>query len=156
MYRLMMTLGAAAAWLLLGHFGLLAVLAYVWVSAMSTTNTAKTRAVEQRVSNLVTTTGNSLAQLNEGIFTKVPGGTVTLTGGNVTLHCGALSQLDTETQTAFLAGLSKTQSPGGVAMDPNSGSSWASGERANYINDLRADYNALLGTFIAHGFMNSA
>jgi hypothetical protein len=52
--RLLVTIGGAAAWLLLGHFGLLAVLVYVWASAMtSTTNTAKTRALEQRVNNLV-------------------------------------------------------------------------------------------------------
>lgn len=54
MRKLALTLGALAAWLLAGHLGLLAILIYVWASAMTTANTAKTRNVEQRVNGLVT------------------------------------------------------------------------------------------------------
>lgn len=135
-------------------------------------NTSKTLSLEGRVSALETRTGDleqgkvnnlqpntTIGQLNKGIFTNVSGGsTITMDTqqGSVGLHCGALSNFTSGPQTTFLAGLSKTQSPGGVGLDPNSGSSWANNERAQYINDLRSDWNALLGTFINNGFMTSA
>ncbi len=63
MKPLLLTVGAAAAWILLGHIGLLAILLYVWATAMtSTTNTAKTRALEQRLNTLVTNVGG----INQG------------------------------------------------------------------------------------------
>lgn len=152
MHKVLVTLGAVAAWFLLGHFGLLAVLAYVWITAMtSTANTAKTRAVEQRVNAMAPTLG----QVNQGIFTAVPGGTVTLTGGSVTLHCGALSQLDDETQTGFLATLSQCANPGGnLPDDPSTGSTWASGERG-YINGVIDRVNNVLNSLQNHNFMAS-
>ncbi len=91
MKRLTVTLGAAAAWFLPGHIALLAVLLYVWASAMaSTTNTAKTRAVEQRVNSLVTavgTTNTNVANLTSAISGQdtgnagLPDGTINGTSG---------------------------------------------------------------------------
>ena len=160
MRKLAVTLGAVAAWMLGGHLGLLAILLYVWASAMaSTTNTAKARAVEQRVNNLVTTTGASSSRLNQGIFTNVSSGnTISLVTaqGSVTLHCGALSYFTGGPQAQFLASLSQMQSPGGVAIDDYSGSTWADGERADYIQPLENGYNALLETAISNNFMKAA
>jgi hypothetical protein len=157
--KLAVTLGGAVAWLIGGHIGLLAILVYVWASAMaSTTNTAKTRAVEQRVNNLIVSTGASIGQLNQGIFTDVSGGStieLVTAQGSVTLHCGALSSFTSGPQTTFLAGLSVMQSPGGVASDGNSGTTWVSGERAQ-INAWPAAINSILGTAISNGFMNAA
>lgn len=64
MRKLLITAGAVAAWLLLGHLGLLAILIYVWVTAMSTTNTAKTRATETRVNGLVSSVGAANGRVN--------------------------------------------------------------------------------------------
>jgi hypothetical protein len=52
--RVLLILGTVAAWFLPGHFAVLALLAMIWGTAMSTTNTAKARNTEQRVSGLVT------------------------------------------------------------------------------------------------------
>lgn len=62
MRRLILTVAAVAVWALGGHFGLLAILLYVWLSAMTTANTAKTRATEDRVSALVTAQGQLHSQ----------------------------------------------------------------------------------------------
>lgn len=162
MRKMLLTAGAAAAWLLAGHLGMLAVLAYVWGAAMTaTTNTAKTRAVEQRVNALVTaqtTQNQAIAQLQQGIFTNVSGGsviTLSTQQGSVTLHCGALSYLTSGPQAQFLAGLSQMQSPGGVATDGGGGNYWETGERA-LINTWADAINAILGTAIGNGFMKAA
>lgn len=140
------------------------------MTTMAAGNTSKTYAIEARTGDLETRVGNLeqgqianldpnslIGGLTKGIFPNVQGNTVIMTAASsATLHCQALGQLTDTTNTTFLAGLSKTQSPGGVALDPNSGSSWANNERANYINDLRSDWNSLLGTFINNGFMNAA
>jgi hypothetical protein len=156
--RLLITIGAAAAWLLAGHLGLLAVLLYVWATALaSTTNTAKTRALEERVNTALGPAG-LMAQLNKGIFTNVAGGntiTMTTAQGSVTLHCGALSYFTSGPQAQFLAGITgRLNHLGGIAMDPNSGTLWADLERADYINDLRALWNDLVGGLQNNGFMN--
>jgi len=52
-YKLAMTAGAGAAWILAGHIGLLAVIAYCWLTIVSSTNSAKAKNTEQRVNNLV-------------------------------------------------------------------------------------------------------
>ena len=109
-------------------------------------------------------------QLNQGIFTQVPTTTgaavftVNMTAANAgsgqyTLHVGALANFNSGPNTTFLANLAGGSgvplvSPGGVATDPNSGGTWAAGERANYINDLRNKWNALLGTLIQQGYMS--
>lgn len=147
MYKLLMTGAAVAAWALLGHFGLIAILAYVWLTAMATTNTAKTRSTEQRVAAHTAAIGN----LNQGTFSNVNGfgGTVQLSGTG-TLQASALSQLNNATNTAFLAGLSRMPSPSSPVpgstggWDPNTGSTWASGERG-YINGLYDSLNAFYG-----------
>lgn len=60
MQKLLLTLGAIAAYFLLGHVGLLAILLYVWATAMtSTTNTAKTRALAAQHAALVTAVGTT-------------------------------------------------------------------------------------------------
>lgn len=136
------------------------------LTAAAAANTSKTYNVEQRTGNLETRVGDLeqgkianlqsssvIGQLNRGIFPGVSGGTVTLTGGGVTLHCGALSQLDTETQTAFLSTLSQCANPGGnLATDPSTGSSWATGERG-YINDTIVRLNNVLNSLQNHNFM---
>lgn len=130
-------------------------------------NTSKTINVEQRTGNLETRVGNLeqgkipniqsgtvIGQLRAGVFTGVSGGTVTLTGGGVTLHCGALSQLDTETQTAFLSTLSQGASPGGnLALDPFSGPSFGSGERADYINATITRLNNIVNSLQNHNYL---
>lgn len=160
MQRLLITAGAAAAWLLMGHLGLLAVLIYVWASAMATTaNTAKTRATEQRVNNLVsgqTSTNQAIRQLQQGTFISVSGGsTIQLDTqqGSVTLHCGALSSFTSGPQTTFLAGLQKLNHLGGQPADNNTGSSWANGERG-YINNCVQWINDLDGDLQNKGYMN--
>lgn len=136
------------------------------LTAAAAANTSKTASVETRTGNLETRVGDLeqgkvaniqsgtvVGQMQRGIFTNVSGGTVTLTGGGVTLHCGALSQLDTETQTAFLSTLSQCASPGGnLATDGNTGSSWATGERG-YINDTVIRLNNVLNSLQAHNYM---
>jgi len=100
-----------------------------------------------------------IGTLQRGIFTNVSGGsTISMETqqGSVTLHCGALSNFTSGPQAAFLASMNKGQSPGGVATDPNSGGSWANNERADYINDLRGKWNALLGTLINNNHINAA
>lgn len=147
MYRLWMTIGAVAAWLLLGHLGLIAVLGYVWITAMSVTNTAKTRNVEDRVDAHT----QAIGQLNQGIIANAggTGGTVQVTG-NGQLNATALSPLSTSGNTAFLAGLSRMPSPSAPSVgstggwDPNTGSSWANGERG-YINGLYDSLNLFYG-----------
>jgi hypothetical protein len=136
------------------------------VTAAAAANTSKTASVEVRTGNLESRVGDLekgqfsnlqsggvIGQLRSGIFTGVPGGTVTLTGGGVTLHCGALSQLDTETQTAFLSGLRKLNHLSGQPFDNNTGSSWATGERS-YINNLVQYVNDLDGDLQNKGWMN--
>ena len=55
MRNLLLTIAAIAAWFLPAHVALLAILLYVWATAMaSTANTAKARAAEARVTALVT------------------------------------------------------------------------------------------------------
>ena len=122
------------------------------VMATAAATHAKAVSTENRVNDLVSTA----AALSQGKFTNVAGGPVTLTGGGVTLHCGALSQLDTETQTAFLSTLSQCANPGvNLATDPNSGTTWASGERASYINAPITRLNNALNSLQAHNFMAS-
>lgn len=147
MYRLMMTVAALAAWLLAGHFGLFAILAYVWISAMATTNTSKTRDVENRVDAHTAAIGN----LNKGVIANVggTGQTVQLTGGG-TLNAPALSQLNNASNTSFLAGLSQMPSPSSPTVgstggwDGNTGSSWATGERG-YTNGLYDSLSTFYG-----------
>ena len=136
------------------------------LTAAAAANTSKTANVEARTGNLETRVGNLeqgkfanlqtgtvIGQLRAGIFTNVSGGTVTLTGGGVTLHCGALSQLDTETQTAFLSTLTQCANPGGnLATDPSTGSTWVTGERG-YINDVIVRVNNVLNSLQNHNYM---
>jgi DNA-binding beta-propeller fold protein YncE len=137
---------------------------------MAVDNTSKVMSIEGRTGDLETRVGNLeqgqipnldqnslIGGLTKGIFPNVQGNTVIMTAASSsTLHCQALGNLTDSSNTSFLSGLSKTQSPGGVALDPNSGTTWVANERAQYINDLRSDWNSLLGTFINNGFMNSA
>jgi hypothetical protein len=136
------------------------------LTAAAAANTSKTASVETRTGNLETRVGDLeqgkianiqsgtvVGQIRAGVFAGVSGGTVTLTGGGVTLHCGALSQLDTETQTAFLSTLSQCANPGGnLATDGNTGSTWATGERG-YINDTVTRLNNVLNSLQAHNYM---
>ena len=136
------------------------------LTAAAAANTSKTANVEARTGNLETRVGNLeqgkmsnlqsgsvVGQLQRGIFTNVTGGTVTLTGGGVTLHCGALSQLDTETQTAFLSTLSQGAFPGGdLATDPSTGSTWTTGERG-YINDAIIRLNNIVNSLQNHNYL---
>jgi hypothetical protein len=129
------------------------------MAAMAAANTSKTGNLETRVGNLEQgkfsnlQSSSVIGTLQRGIFTGVSGGTVTLTGGNVTLHCGALSQLDTETQTAFLSGLRKLNHLSGQPTDNNTGSTWATGERS-YINNCVGWINDIDGDLQAKGWMN--
>jgi len=141
-------------------------------AASGAPNTSKTYAAEARTASLETRVGtleqgqfanlqssSVIGTLQRGIFTNVSGGsTISMETqqGSVTLHCGALSNFTSGPQAAFLASMNKGQSPGGVATDPNSGGSWANNERADYINDLRGKWNALLGTLINNNHINAA
>lgn len=89
--RAILTLGAAATWLMLGHFGLLALLLYVWLSAMATTNTAKTRDLENRVGNLVAKTGSNNTRMNN------------LSGQNTSTSGLSNGQINGHTDTASLS-----------------------------------------------------
>jgi hypothetical protein len=63
--QLGITAGAAAAWLALGHIGLLAILVYVWATAMmATTSTAKARDTENRVDSLSAAAGKVAGRVN--------------------------------------------------------------------------------------------
>lgn len=120
------------------------------MAAMAATNTAKTVSIENRTGDLETRVGN----LEQGIFPNVSGGQVTLTGGGfVTLHCGALSQLDNESQTAFLSGLQKLNHLSGQPADNNTGSTWVTGERG-FINNCVGWINDIDGDLQAKGWMN--
>jgi len=55
--KLALAVTAVAAWVLPGHLSLLAILAAIAISAMTTTNTAKARATEQRVNGTVAMVG---------------------------------------------------------------------------------------------------
>ena len=79
--RLALTAAAVAAWFLPLHIALLALLLYVWASAMaSTANTAKTRAVEARVAALV----SSAATTNQNVATVTTNLAATTTTANNT------------------------------------------------------------------------
>jgi len=92
MYRLWMTAAAVAAYFLLGHLGLTAILAYVWITAMATGNTAKTRSTEQRVNDLVSASGTTNGRVNNlsGHNTATNG----LTDGTINGHTDTASLSD--------------------------------------------------------------
>lgn len=150
-----MTLGALAAWFLLGHLGLIAVLVYVWITAMSTTNTAKARSTEHRVDGLVTAAANtntSVAQLNRGTFTNVAGGsTIQLDTqqGSATLHCGALSNFTSGSQTTFLATLTQIGPRGDLNVSTPGGANSA------WYNDVAGLLDGLRDGLVNHKFMAS-
>jgi hypothetical protein len=122
---------------LIGLFGV--------ATAVMSTNSVKARTTEARVAAVVAQVGTISETLGSVSFS-----------GTGTLDVTALQYFTNATNTSFLSGCSKMSSPGGVATDPNSGSSWADGERADYIVTLEDGYNSLLGTAISSGFMNPA
>lgn len=65
------------------------------------------------------------------------------------------SQGLTQAKSQFLAGLSVLNPPAlyPLSTDPNSGSSWASGERV-YLNDVINALNTLISHLQANGFSN--
>ena len=118
MYRLWMTLGAVAAWLLLGHLGLLAILIYVWATAM-TANTAKTRDLKNRVDNLVTASGAANGRIGglSGHNTTTNG----LTDGTINGHTDTASLTDgtisgSTGQINTGGGTAHTHGPGSLAV----------------------------------------
>lgn len=138
---------------------LLAILAFVWLVAMTTpANTAKTQSLDQRMAFCE----GRIVTLEQGSFANVPGvGQVTMTGtgGPYTLHVGALANFVGGGNTAFLAGLNgpgPSQSLGtnsSGSPDGNSGTAWGTGER-NYINGLWASVNGIINVLRNSGFIN--
>lgn len=120
-------------------------------------NSSKVYANEARTASLETRVGN----LEQGQIVNLQSGSTfgTLQATVTTLNhdVGVLLPIVNAggTTVAFLAGLSKTQSPGGVPTDPYSGGSFVSGERA-LMNNWPNAINSILGTFIGNGFMNPA
>lgn len=129
---------------------LLAVLVAVSVSAPAA-NSSKAYATEARTASLETRVGN----LEQGLFPNVQnsGFSVTLFGSG-TLHVGPLSLFTSQPNTSFLAGLSKMGHIPGVGLDPFSGPYWGSGERSNYINDLRQNWANFIPELINNGYMS--
>jgi hypothetical protein len=108
--RFLLTTGALAAWLLAGHFGLLAILVYVWASAMSTTNTPKARSTEQRVNGLVSSVGAANTRVNNLSGQNVNGTSATAGLANGTIG-GSSGQINTGGGTAH------THGPGSYAVN---------------------------------------
>jgi hypothetical protein len=76
--RILLTVMTAAAWFLPGHLAILALLVFIWGSAMaSTTNSAKTRAVEQRLNAHITATAPAVSLVANG---GTIGGALTVSG----------------------------------------------------------------------------
>ena len=158
MRYLLTTAAAIASWFVFGHFHL-AILAYIAVTCLATANTAKTRETEARVTALagsVGTINQTVKQHAQGTFSNVAGGgTVQLTG-NGTMSASALSNLNSSSQTSFLAGISAMPSPSDIqtgspsGWDSNTGSSWATGERG-YINGIHDSVDTFYGWIRASG-----
>ena len=143
-------LSGLAGWVTLAS-GLAFATAVVTAMATAAATHAKAVSTENRVNDLVPT----VASLNQGQFTAVPGGAVTLTGtvGAVTLHVGALANFTGGPNTAFLAGLSKLNHLSGQPTDNNTGSTWATGERG-YINNCVAWINNIDADLQNKGWMS--
>lgn len=130
---LLMPTALAALWML----------AYWAATAGITANTPKTNATKARVDALVTSMGGVNATVASIVATGVLGG-ISFSGTG-TVHSDVLSEFTNQSQTAFLAGLSKLPHQSGLATDGFTGPSWGSGERGyvnssiNYINALDAD-----------------
>ena len=119
MYRVWMTAAAVAAYFLLGHLGLLAVLIYVWATAMSATNTAKTRDLKNRVDNLVTASGAANGRIGNlsGHNTTTNG----LTDGTINGHTDSAGLTDgtisgSTGQINTGGGTAHTHGPGSLAV----------------------------------------
>jgi hypothetical protein len=106
MKKALLTLAAAVAWFLPGHLVILALLVFFWGAAMvSTTNTAKTRALQTRVNGVVTqlgtTNGNvtnaqntaNSAQSTANSAQSTANGAMPISGGTFTgpVTCGNLA-----------------------------------------------------------------
>jgi hypothetical protein len=77
MRKTAITIAALACYLVPAHFALLALLVFIWGSAMSTTNSAKTRAVEARLNAHITATAPAVNFVANG---GTVGGSVTISG----------------------------------------------------------------------------
>ena len=120
---------------------------------------SKTYANTKRADNLAQAHAN-LARAHAALAAQV--GNVSFTGSG-TLNVNALANLNNSTNTAFLAGLSKlghqtTTNNDAGGTDPNTGPSWASGERGyvnnsiNSVNGLVNAVNILQSHLQANGF----
>ena len=140
MNKLLVTLGAAGAYFLMGHIGLLAILVYVWASAMaSTTNTAKTRAVETRVNNLV----SSQTAQNQNISALQA--TVTALNAKIGTPMGGISGYSF-TNIGSTPGLGTT--PGGANAAWYQAVAAAIGGLYNVVYPLIPGVNQLIGEMV--------
>jgi hypothetical protein len=134
-----------------------AALLLLWATMLATATSTHSKAVntEQRLNNYVTGTDQRIITLEAGTHINVQGHTVTMTAASdAILHAQALANLDTTSNTAFLATLSQCgPQPDAGGDDPNTGSSWASGERG-YVNNAINCANAIRNSLINHGFMH--
>ena len=110
------TAAAVAVWFLPWHLALLAILVYVWAGAMvSTANTAKARATEQRVNSLVSAVAGTNQTLTTTTHTANTAQTAATSAQN-TLASG-----NTGYANALGYGATSTANPAGVPTGgPNS------------------------------------
>jgi hypothetical protein len=177
----LLAFGADLAWNLAGAFwgfSLLALLV-VWVALhqlhATTANTSKTSAVETRLNAHVVAAAPAInLQANGGTV----GGSLVVAGDNHvqgtlygtsgTLTVGDQAQFTasgngptgsntflglTNSQASFLASLSQMSTEGTQPLDPNTGSTWATGER-DYINNAVGAINNLISRLQSNGYMN--
>ena len=161
MTRLALTAGAIGAWLLAGHLGLLAVLIYMWAAAMaSTTNTGKTRSVEERLNALIATYGTFPGNVTIGgtlqvtgtssLLSSVTAGSLSTSGGVTagSLNMNGDIQCNGHNIDLLMAQPADYTAPN----DGCSGGSWCTNER-DFYNNLANGWNGLIGSMINRGLI---
>ena len=123
-YKLAMTGGAVIAWIAAGHIGMLAVIAYCWLTIVSSTNSAKAKTTEQRVNNLVPSvtqakTTATTANTRVGNLSSANTTTSGLANGNTNGSSSSAGLTDgtiNGTSGGASAGTAHTHGPGSYAV----------------------------------------